>query len=108
MQIALETAHQRAGKVKSQASRLCVGLKGMKEPLRVSHPAPGVTETNRYPQTFLTGAYRQLPALPFLHGALAVLGKVQEHLHQTLAVCPNRRQVVSDLPVAADPRFAQG
>jgi hypothetical protein len=80
----------------------------MKEPLRVSHPTPGIAKANLDHDTFTPRAHGQFLPLLVLHGALAILSQVEEHLHQALAVGPNRRQIVLNFPPARDAAIAQG
>ena len=108
MQVALETAHQGARQIETEPGRLRVYLKRMKKTFRVSHSAPAVAEPNHHPIRLPPGIHRQfLPPL-FLHGAFAVLGQVQEYLHEALPVGPHRGQIFLNLPPAGDARVPEG
>jgi len=73
---------------------LGISLEGVEEPLRVGNAASGIAKANRYSQSFALGAHRQFFPRLFFHGALAVLGQVEEDLHQALPVSPHLGQIV--------------
>ena len=107
MQVTLETAHQGARQIKTKPGGMRLRLEWMKESLRVSYPASGIVEANRHPHSFPPGAHGQLLSLLVLHGALAILGQVEEYLHQALPVGPYGRQIFLQLPLAGDPAIPQ-
>ena len=98
MQVTFKAAHQSAREIKAEPGRLGILLKGMEEPLRVGNPATGIAKANGDAQSVAPGSHDQFLLRLFLHGALAVLGQVEEDLHQALPVGPHRRQIVFDLP----------
>jgi hypothetical protein len=82
-------------------------LEGAKEALRVGNPGSCIAEANHYSQCFAPGAHGQfLPLLEF-HGALAILGQVEENLHQALPVSPHRGQIIFNLPSHRDSTISQ-
>ena len=102
MQVALETAHKGARQVEAKPGGLRVYLEWMKETFRVSHSAPGIAEPNHHPIRLSPGVHRQFLSLLLLHGAFAILGQVQEYLHQALPVGPHRVLIFLNLPSAGD------
>jgi hypothetical protein len=62
-------------------------------------PASCIGKTDRHVRSVTRCRHRHLLTAALLHGALAVLGEVQKHLHQALPVGPDRGNIVVDPPL---------
>jgi len=62
---------------------------------------------NGHTRSFAPGDYCQFFALLLLQRAFAVLGQVEEHLHQTLAIGPHHGKIVFHLPLRGHAALAQ-
>src|SRR4029077_3109063 len=98
LDITLKCPHKGPRKIQSQPGRLGAWLKRLEQLFRIGNTRSGIDKSNNYGVLVERGSHGQISLILDLHCTLAVLHNVQERLQKRLAVSPDARKNVRDLP----------
>jgi len=106
-EVSSERTHQCSRQIQPEPCGLSALLKRPEEPLWIRNAAPGIAKADQHTLFVGRGRDREQTRRLAQHCSLAVLGQVEEDLHQTLTVGPHGREAGLDDPLQVDAFVAE-